>query len=102
MQFTFQQITDNGKLYAFDENGNLLWNKVMGERAAMPAYSNGNIFVGTDGGLYSLNENGDVEWNFDADVSSQPIINDDSVIVGTEDGLYCISQENGKFGYYWN
>jgi len=88
--------TDNGKLYAFDENGNLLWNKVMGERAAMPAYSNGNIFVGADGGLYSLNENGDVEWNFDADVSSQPIINDDSVIVGTEDGLYCISQENGK------
>jgi len=88
--------TSTGKLYAFDESGSLLWNKILGECAITPSYSDGNIFVGSDEVLYSINTNGDVEWSFDADVSSQPVLNDNSVIIGTEDGIYCISQDNGK------
>lgn len=88
--------TNSGKMYAFDDSGNLMWNKILGESATAPAYSNEHIFVATDGVLYSINANGDIEWSFDACVSSRPAVNGDTVIVGTEDGLYCISAVNGK------
>ncbi len=90
--------TNTGKLYAFDNrSGNLLWNKVMGEKTTMPSYHEGTIFVGADGILYALNTNGDVEWSYDADVSSRPVVDDDSVIAGCEDGnVYCLSPDNGK------
>ncbi|MEA2053879.1 MAG: PQQ-binding-like beta-propeller repeat protein [Candidatus Thermoplasmatota archaeon] len=88
----------SGKLYAFDsKSGNLLWNRVMGEKVSTPSYCKGKVFVGTDRGLYALNTHGDVEWSYEADISSQPVIYGDSVIAGCEDGnVYCLSSDNGK------
>jgi len=89
--------TNSGKLYAFDEGGGLLWNKVLGEKATAPAYGNGKVFVGTESMLYALNTNGDLEWSFDASVSSRPSVDGDGVIAGCRDGnVYRISSSNGK------
>ncbi len=84
--------TTDGKIYAFDEDGSLLWNKVLGERATAPAYGNGEVFVGTCSGLYALDKNGDVKWTYDVPVSSRPVVGDGKVIAGSSDGnVYCLS-----------
>ena len=89
--------TNSGKLYAFDEGGGLLWNKVLGEKAVAPAYGDGKVFVGTESMLYALNTNGDVEWSFEAPVSSRPAVDGNGIIAGCRDGnVYRISSSNGK------
>ena len=94
----------NGSLYAFDTDGNLLWQtKSAGsEIQAAPAAASGQrVYVPfTDGTISSIDHTGGFEWSFmaNAGVYSAPNVGDDGVIyVGADDdSLYAIAPEGSK------
>lgn len=110
---------DSGTIYALDaDNGNLIWKKYLEDAEVIhssPAYSNGVVFVGTEGSqksnampshLYALDaETGKELWRFKVDylpsklnlIHSTPAVLDDAVYVGSENGyFYALSSKDGS------
>ena len=110
---------DSGNIYALGaDNGNLIWKKYLEDAEVIhssPAYSNGMIFVGTEGSqksnampshLYALDaETGKELWRFKVDyipaklnlIHSTPAVLEDVVYVGSENGyFYALSSKDGS------
>lgn len=110
---------DSGSIYALDaDNGNLIWKKYLEDAEVIhssPAYSNGRIFVGTEGSaksnampsyLYALDaKTGKELWRFKVDyipgklnlIHSTPAVLDGVVYIGSENGyFYALNAEDGR------
>ncbi len=111
--------TQEGKLHAFDEEGNEVWYFDVEDgheiRSSTGVDEHGNIYVSTykyhigvdEGYLYSIDQNGNQRWRFNADgaIASSPSIGDldyeefiypSSINFGTRKGtFYSISEDAG-------
>jgi len=99
--------SDDGRLYAIDENGEQQWTfSTLGPIHSSPVVDgNGDIYFGSDdGAIYALFPDGSLKWKFETGgkVRSSPVIGPDKTLyVGSDDGfLYCIgesTEENREF-----
>ncbi len=110
---------DSGNIYALNaDNGNLIWKKYMEDSEVIhssPAYSNGMVFVGTEGSqksnampsrLYALDsETGKEVWRFQVDfipgklnlIHATPAILDGVAYFGAENGyFYALNAVDGS------
>ncbi len=100
---------DDGRLYAYDENGELQWTyAASGPIRSSPAIDgNGDIYFGSDDGtVYALFKDGSLKWQFGTGgmVRSSPAIGPGELLyVGSQDGyLYCIgesTEETDEFDF---
>ena len=93
--------SDDGNLYAFDENGEFKWKFPTGApvRSSPAVDKNGDIYFGSDdGSVYALFPDGALKWSFQtySAVRSSPAIGPEKrLYVGSDDGyLYCLGESD--------
>ena len=94
----------DGVLYAVDQNGELLWDREVGDASPIvggTTVDQGRVLVGSsDGGLYSFDaDNGSLEWSFftEGKIWSTPTVADGVVYFGSLDHkLYALGVEDGE------
>jgi len=101
--------SDDGKLYALSDKGDLLWTfSTLGPIRSSPIIdSNGDIYFGSDdGAVYALYPDGSLKWKIQTGgkVRSSPVIGlDKKLYIGSDDGLlYCIgesTEENREYDF---
>ena len=105
----FVNTASNGALYAFDLDGNELWNITAGSTGSAVAYYlspaayNGMVFFGGAGpALYCVDVATHTElWNFSTTgtVSTTPAVDDGMVFVATEERVYALNLNGDEV---WN
>ncbi len=88
--------SDDGKLYALDKKGNLIWSFDAGEkiRASPSIAENGTIYFGAlNGKFYALDKSGNLKWEI---ITTQGIWICSSAAIG-KDGTIYFGADDGKF-----
>ena len=101
---TWNEISEEGALYAFYSNGTLKWKyTTYGGIYATPTIgSDGTIYVGTYwGAIYAINPNGTQKWNYTG-VSSVTSYITSPIVLGPDGTVYASVDNVGLYAFYSN